>query len=458
MSAVLDRREAQLERPRLPGAASLVVLVSLVVLALSSGVQPGLWRASAIALATCVVTVFITSSFGAAGLFRPVNAYIFVLAMFHLGLAPYFLLNVKPPAFGSFLNSQLLNDPFLPRAILLASAGIGAVGVGAVAVDVMSTGRGLRFAPTATDIERRRVERTGLVLLVSGVGAWAFVGVTRLGVGFILSPYTTWLAATGGTPLPYAYFAIGIGFTFIVVGQGRLFTSYSAPFWLYFIGGMALGLRNEVMVPAAVALSVNALLGRRPSGRVVVLGLAIGLVALGGVREARETGVQLNSLVPTPRYASDALAEMGYSVRTIVIVERWLVEGDELLGGTTYWAPVERLVANVVGDIEPVPVGQDERDSSSLVRRREGPVGFSSIAEALRNFSANSATVVLLFQGALLGFLERRAVTLRRLLLLAVVLSSLLFHARNSFTPVPFQLAAGGILILVACPPRWRAR
>jgi hypothetical protein len=88
--------------------------------------------------------------------------------------------------------------------------------------------------------------------------------------------------------------------------------------------------------------------------------------------------------------------------------------------------------------------------------RRVGPVGFSVVAEAYRNFANWGAVLVLLLIGVLLGAMDRWPASVLPQAVTGVVLAALLNHIRNSWTPAPAQLAIGLALIgLVALVSRW---
>ena len=440
-----------------PYVFSLLTTSLMVLVGVYAAEEFTIVQACVIAAATCVAGFIGVTFRRPGGLLRPVSLYMAVLAVFHLGLGAYFLVGAAPPDFGALLNAQSLTSEYLPSAMALSGAGIGSVAIGGMLVDGLRPSRKGHLLVVGA-AEHMRVLTIGMAALWVGVGIWLVLGLSRLGPGFMFESYSTWLTATSGSLLPYAYFAIGVGLSFVVTAERRLLSIAASPFVVFAVGGLSLGLRNEVLVPLLTALAARALQGWRPDmARVVGFGL-VGLILMGAIREGREDGLTIGALAPSPAYGAEAVAEMGYTVRTVGYVQQWQSEGDELLYGATYWAPVERLLAVFSGQFEPPAVADDLRASETLVINRVGPIGFSSIAEALRNFAAPAAMFILAAQGALLVWLERRSSSARAMLFLLVVLSALLLHARNSFTPVPFQLLIGGGLVLLACPPRPAAR
>jgi hypothetical protein len=433
-------------------ATSLLVVVAIYVADDVSSLQ-----ASLMASATSGAAFLGVAFRRAGGLLRPISLYMGTLAVFHLGLAAYLLAGATPPDFGVLLNAQSLASEYLPFAIAISGAGIGAVGIGGMLIDGSQPSRA-RSHFVVGAAQRLRILAIGSAALWVGVGIWLLVGFSRLGLGFMFESYGAWLSATASSPLPYAYFAIGVGLSFVVTAEARFVSVAASPFVVFAVGGLSLGLRNEVLVPLLTALAARALQGWRPDMARVAAVAFVGLILMGAIREGRQEGLTLSGLAPNPAYASEALAEMGYTVRTVGYVKQWQDEGDEILLGATYWAPLERVLARLSSQLRPPSVSDDLRSSETLVLDRVGPIGFSSIAEALRNSAAPGAMLILAGQGALLTWLERRSTSAREMLLLLVVLSALLLHARNSFTPVPFQLLVGGGIVLLACPPRLNAR
>ena len=84
----------------------------------------------------------------------------------------------------------------------------------------------------------------------------------------------------------------------------------------------------------------------------------------------------------------DAFAEMGGSLHPVEKVVRWRAEGDPLEMGASYWAPIERGAARVLPGLQTSVAEDDMRIMNVLVTDRVGPIGFSPVAEAYRNFGA----------------------------------------------------------------------
>lgn len=439
-----------------PGALTLLLVAAAfacMLRATAAGpTEAGLL--SLVAATTALASVAATHKWG---LLRPTSCLVATLVVFHLGLAPYLALGLEPPSFGAFINREFITDDGLPFGLLASAAGICALAAGAIAVNVHDGPRTVA-RPSLTPGVKTRARILGGVMLYSGVAYWLYVATSQFGLGFATVAYGEWLAGTIGTQLPLSYYFISLGLVFSVVGTGQLTHYLNLPFHLFALLGLPIGLRNEVMVPLLAGMSLSAILGRRPSTRQIVLGLLAGLFLLGTVREVREEGLGRQSLAVSPRSVSEAVAEMGYSVRPVVLVAEWTEDRDELLNGATYWAPVERLAANFFIKMDPPSVADDPRASETIVTERVGPIGFSLIAEVNRNFNVWLSLFLLALLGAAMVKLERYSRNPRGLLILGVVLNALLLHVRNSFTPVPFQLALGLVAVFIVAPMAVRTR
>jgi hypothetical protein len=438
------------------GLVAIFALCGGIVLCLFRAGVASNSEAAWISLIVGTSSVAFVSRTSPLGLLRPANCLLFTIALFHLGLAPYLVLGATPPDFGATLNTIFLDSPYLASSLLISAAAMAAMAVGTAASSTLGASKSLGSGPSATALERRRIRVIGTVLLCIGTLYWLAVGLSLFGLTFFTVPYSDWLRATSASQLGLAYYAIALGFVLNVIGKRRLVSLANLPFAIFALAGMPLGLRNEVLVPALAAMSMHTVTGWRPRSRTIALTVVMGLMLVGAVRELREDGLSAGAPVPSPVFGLEAIAEMGYSVRAVALVAQWQDEGDTLLHGGTYWAPVERLLEHLIPNIEAVPVIEDDRASDTIVMRRVGPVGFSIVAEANRNLPLSGTLLLMAGIGFLLASLERRTSDLRSVLILGVILNALLLHVRNSFTPVPFQLAVGAIAILIAVPPRLR--
>jgi prepilin signal peptidase PulO-like enzyme (type II secretory pathway) len=96
-----------------------------------------------------------------------------------------------------------------------------------------------------------------------------------------------------------------------------------------------------------------------------------------------------------------------------------------------------------------IPAEHDDRIMNILISRRVGPIGFSPVAEAYRNFGDAGPFLVMMLVGIILALLDRRPRTAESQLAVAVVMIPLLINVRNSFVPIPAQLVMGAALLLL---------
>ena len=109
---------------------------------------------------------------------------------------------------------------------------------------------------------------------------------------------------------------------------------------------------------------------------------------------------------------------MGGSLHPVENVVRWRAEGDPLELGASYWAPLERAAAWVLPGLGTAAAEDDMRIMNVLVTDRVGPIGFSPVAEAYRNFGAPGVAIVLGLLGAALAWIDR--IVDRRLAVLGI--------------------------------------
>jgi hypothetical protein len=307
-----------------------------------------------------------------------------------------------------------------------------------------------KVAPIAEDSEvsdvfKKRIYNLGGFLLIFMVSLFFGVG---FGTGAIGS-YGAYLATLDAIPLlgtifAYIYLFIGLSLVFISVAYRKGFG------YLYFIifavwAGFAfkLGLRGEVMFPGTVA---GCILGRRGApvnGFTLLIMTVCFLILTGIVKNARISGdySAVDSVNPL-----NAVAEMGASLRPVQEVIKWRKNGDQLLWGGSYWAPVERQLAHFVPGLHRKPGVEDRRLLNVVVSERAGPIGFSPVAEAYLNFGERGVLLVFLFLGALMAYFDSQPSRLRYDILVGASLVPLFIMIRNSFAPVPVQILVGIVL------------
>lgn len=143
-----------------------------------------------------------------------------------------------------------------------------------------------------------------------------------------------------------------------------------------------------------------------PRTRNAVIGILIGLVAMGIVGQLRggpSTDATAVAVSPVP-----AITEMGGSLRPVEETVLWR-QGDHEheYHGITYVAGALRIYERLAGLPRPQA---DQRFAQTLMNERVPGLnlGYSSVAEAYLNFGIPGVVVIFLATGLLLGAMERR--------------------------------------------------
>ena len=81
--------------------------------------------------------------------------------------------------------------------------------------------------------------------------------------------------------------------------------------------------------------------------------------------------------------------------------------------------------------------------STSLCKKKAGPIGFSAIAEAYINFGEKGVILVFLGVAMLMAKLDSSASTIRNDIYIGIGLLPMFVTVRNSFIHVPVQMILG---------------
>lgn len=389
------------------------------------------------------------------GIWSPSVVYLGVLIVFHLGLTSLLGLGL--------LSDRAMDlwgvDQWLWRDSTVYAAWVSFLGVLACALGINVNATIRRPLPPRAPVE---ADRSGSLLslvggaLVAGSVAFWLLAIERTGgLGMLFGSYQEYLAATGESGLAswfvFIQYAMGLGMAFLAAAPRTRWTKVGViAFAFVFVPlGLPIGLRGEIMVPALTALVILSLRGWRLSGRASAIAL-VGVFAVVnlistlrsvGLTNAREGGVQASPF--------DAIAELGASLRPVSEVVLWRQLGEPFIHGASYWAPFDRAFGAISRDPNRLPSALDDRLLNSLVDYRVGQIGFSTIAEAYRNFSVPGVLIVLGLFGLLVGRMDSWPNTPGRLALLGVIYVELLLYVRNAWTSVPSHIVMG-MLVLAA--------
>ncbi len=276
----------------------------------------------------------------------------------------------------------------------------------------------------------------GVAVQLAGIGIFVVALVRAGGIDLLSGGYNAFVEANGtDTALAFGTLCSGTGALLAVSAGGRARVVGWAGFVLYAVIALPLGTRGEVLFPLMAMAVIEARRRRiRPlwtlSGAVVVLLLA------DVVRQTRIGGLLSPSWWVTA--PMDAVAEMGFSLRPVVVVLGW---DEPMRAGATFVAVPMRFFESFLG-WHGGPPAYDDRLFNVEIANRAGQIGGSPVAEAFHNFGTLGVVLFMAVLGALLARLERRPDAV-----LGVVLLPLLIQVRNSFAPVPVQIGIGLLLV-----------
>lgn len=411
----------------------------------AEGLATSMFHFRWIAAGSLVLFLFLVAR---VGLWTAAGAYAAVFWCFHFGLISVLAAGLVEPREISIWNQLWLFGPFGADAGLLALLGFAGFAAGA---SLAGSRRASAAQEDPVGDEGAHSHGTaGAVLVLISILTWCAIVIVTAGFSGFLMSYGEYLYATAGfsTPLGLVWLALGCGTVMMLTGRrGWLrLTTIGA------LAGMAvvalpLGLRGELMFPAIAAIVAAARCGwvlspARACGLIVAL-----LLIIPTVREVRTTGLQGVPDMVLELRLFDAFVEMGGSLHPVEKVARWHAEGESMEWGASYWAPIERAASRVLPGLRTPAAEDDMRLMNVLVTDRVGPIGFSPVAEAYRNFGPVGVVVILGLLGAALARLDRLADRRLAVLAIAVLYVPVLVNVRNSFVSVPLQCGLGVLFV-----------
>lgn len=378
--------------------------------------------------------------------------YIVLFGLFHGGLVLAVATVGYSAAIGQGTNTWI-NAAHLQPVVPLVCVAFAALVLGSRLVGAPI---GLNPCRIDRDILQGRLFVAGIGLAVLGFLIIIYELVVRGGVTFATATYVDVLDTVGESGiLGYGTYALGVGCGLLVASNHR-FKSFG---WtLMGLSGLVLlpfGFRGTILFPLAMLAVVQGRVSRVRAGLACVGGVFV-LSIISAVRTTRLEGIAgLTSLEPKDFSPVTAVAEMGYSLYPVVVVERWMAYGDSERHGITLVAPFVRALEGFLGMASP-PATSDSRLFNVEIMTRVGPIGGSPVAEGLRNGGILGMALLMLAIGIVLGYLDRLPNTAVNNAYVVVLLLPLLIQIRNSFAPVLVQWALGlaVIMLLTSWPTR----
>ena len=442
------------------GAQLIVASIGLMLILRFRDQLLALDFASLCALSTiyAVALIALSSLASPAGLWSPASAYLGLLTLFHFGLVGVY-------GFGLLSDdaSRMYSVWFLasstPYAVILAVLGVNACAIGAALACLTyrdhrkAAERPAVISPGDTSLTSY-LTLIGGVLVVLGVAGWFGIVVLSGGPGLLLSSYGDYLDATKGAPVSYVWVALGFGLSFLTGTSGprpsRVHRLAYGLFALFALFALPLGLRGEVLFTSLAAVIVRARRGRVPSLATSVIGVILVLVMISAIRDFRQVGFAADDPAAVHGNVLDGLTELGASLRPVGLVTSWHDRGEAFIHGQSYWAPIDRASCRILPARRCLPAVDDERLMNILVQKRAGPIGFSPIAEAFRNYGQTGVMVVMGIIGIVVGLLSRWSSTPLRNAITGVMLVELFINVRNDFTALPAHIVLGLACVLGA--------
>lgn len=438
--------------------ALLSALAALIVFQ-SELVQDGTGRGALVAIGSLLLAVGTIISAAPGRWLSVPMVYLYVFAIFHLGLAPMLALGWEVPDFGNPFGARWITAPKVTEALYTVAVSMLCFALGVRAGRATGRRRGSEHpdkAPGASFAAEGRCAMVALGTAIVGVIGWFVFVFSRGGTAAFVGSYASYIDATASGALPQLYLLITMAaaLTAVVPHHPRARPA-ALLLALFAVVALPVGLRGEVLFPLAAATAVIAkrrVLRVRPY-RWLAIGLVLlSVVALGrSVRTTGIAGLGDQALDVNPVHG---MAELGYSLRPVAEALAWQAGIDEPAHGRTYLRPLERGASRAVPWLEVPPAEDDTLLMNVLVLRRIGAIGFSPVAEGVVNFGLVGAAGFLALVGAVLGFLDRRSPTTANLALVAIVLVPLLVNTRNAFVPMPLQLALGSLAWLFIVRPQ----
>ncbi len=449
MSAFTTANLARVSRARgLTGVILSVLPLSLIwmaadALSIHSSLASAIAVASA-AMAWLVVAWVVPDKFLNVG-----SMYAGLLFVFHGGLLIFSALSLDISFFNDN-DGDWFHSPALAPAALAVAVGSASFSGGYA---LMALLRPVRMTPSTGTPHDARLE-TGqalLGLLLLSAGALMFLGtLLTTGVSLIGARYTEYLAATRTNSLvPTSYLLVGLG-TALVAGlrESRLRRAGLTVFTVFAVPAMLIGLRGEVIMPMAVWVVMAA---RRRTIRPSWLHSAFFAAALSigsAVRQVRQGGFDLGSLLKLSLSPLDGLIETGYSIRPVILVRTWIdLRHESPQGFESYLDPFERLVGGRLLGAPTLDAAVDPHAFLPVVARRAGEIGGSSIAEAYYAHRLLGVALVLSVLGILAYLLDRLPTTPVGNTMVGVMAIVLFMWIRNDSTALAGQMLVVAVVV-----------
>lgn len=399
-----------------------------------------------------LITVFFSYRVSRERTWAPSTIYLVVLSLFHFGLTFVYGLGYLSDDTRSHVSSWFF-ESYTKEAALTACLGLWAccIGIQMSLLNSNTTRRDFNRPATCEDASLRLyLGQMGAILVVGGVVAWFLFVLSAGGVGLLFSSYVDYLYAMENYSTGYIWLSLGVGLSFLAAANPsklRLFATMIFCGWALI--ALPLGLRGEVLFCSVAAVVILARKGSAPSARTTILCGMLILFSISVLQNVREVGVEQAPAGQVSGNILDSFTELGSSLRPLTATTLWREQGDDLLHGASYWAPFDRAACKFLPARRCVSAFDDDRLLNEVAKSRIGPIGFSPMAEAYRNFGRVGVVFVMVIIGVLLGRLGTWPSTPIRDAFIGLLLVEMLINVRNAFIQVPSHIVFGVICIAI---------
>ncbi|MBS1586543.1 MAG: O-antigen polysaccharide polymerase Wzy [Bacteroidetes bacterium] len=408
-------------------------------------------RSSAYSLYVSLVSaacIYLNVRHSVRGLWSASSIFIIIFWCFHFGviLSNAFGLNIASVT-GNDIFWQWIDSPFYTKAEGLALIGIAAFSL----ITVLRS----NHLPEKPEEETESLQDSryfkpllilAYVLVLGGIGGWLYIMLSMGGVQALFAGYAFYLRFIEDYPsISIVYWAIGVGLAMLgVVNDWRRIRVGFIIFITWSLIAFIMGLRGEVLYPACAFL-VTFARQRQLSQKPVLLVIPVVLLSLISFVRVFRVDETVNAESFNPLYG---LLELGGSLQTVVIAEEWINDGtDHFRYGETIIAPFDRMLDRVTLS-QRVDADQDFRLMNVAMGERNGPYGFSPVAEGYMNLGALGVAILMALLSLLLNFFDSKPSGIFIDPLAGGITFILFTFIRNSFSHIPGQtLLLAGIIM-----------
>jgi len=388
--------------------------------------------------------IYLNVKYSVRGLWSASSVFIIIFWCFHFGviLSNAVGINISS-ATGNEIFWQWIDSRFYTKAESLALIGLASFS----AVTVL---RSAHMPPEQDEEESlansqyyKPLRILAYLLLFGGIGGWLYIMLSMGGVQALFAGYAFYLKFIENySSISIIYWAIGVGLAMLgVVNDWRTIRFGVIVFVLWSLIAFIMGLRGEVLYPTSAFLVTFARQRRLPQNvrLLIVPVVLLSLISFVRVFRVNQT---VNSESFNPLYG---LLELGGSLQTVVITEEWVNDGiDHFHYGETLLAPFDRMLDKAIL-ANRVDADNDMRLMNVAMGERNGPYGFSPVAEGYINLGAIGVAALMMLLSFLLNYFDSRPSGIVADPLIGGITFILFTFIRNSFSHIP-----GQSLLLVA--------